>query len=137
MSIGQSIVITGEITGEEDLVIAGRVEGRIHMIGCRLTLAPESRVKGDIEAERIVAGGLVEGRIVATGRLDVEAAVDGDALAGDGAHLHRGSVPAGQADLEACTQELKRLLVGAAAEPEGIAGDDLLASAERGLDVPR
>jgi cytoskeletal protein CcmA (bactofilin family) len=73
MSIGQSIVITGEITGEEDLVIAGRVEGRIHMIGCRLTLAPESRVKGDIEAERIVAGGRVEGRIVATGRLDVQA----------------------------------------------------------------
>jgi cytoskeletal protein CcmA (bactofilin family) len=30
-------------------------------------------VKGDIEAERIVAGGRVEGKIVATGILDVQA----------------------------------------------------------------
>ena len=38
MSNGQSIVIKGDISGSEDLVIAGRVEGSITLNGRVLTL---------------------------------------------------------------------------------------------------
>jgi len=42
MSNGQSIVIKGDISGNEDLVIAGRVVGSITLEGRVLTLAPGS-----------------------------------------------------------------------------------------------
>jgi cytoskeletal protein CcmA (bactofilin family) len=80
MSNGQSIVIKGEITGDEDLTIAGRVEGKIHLSGRVLTLAPGSHVKGDIVAGTVVVSGEVDGSISATARLEVRntAVVDGE-----------------------------------------------------------
>ena len=95
MNIGPSIVIKGEIAGEEDLVIAGRVEGKIHLNGCRLTLAPDSHVHGEVQAGTVVAAGRVEGRIVTSGRLDVQstAAIEGELttpslVIADGAQVH-------------------------------------------------
>jgi cytoskeletal protein CcmA (bactofilin family) len=94
MSNGQSIVIKGEITGNEDLTIAGRVEGKIQLAGRVLTLAPGSKVKGDIVAGTVVVSGEVEGSIAASARLEVRntAVVDGDLstpslLIADGAQI--------------------------------------------------
>jgi cytoskeletal protein CcmA (bactofilin family) len=80
MSNGQSIVIKGEITGNEDLTIAGRVEGKIQLAGRVLTLAPGSHVNGDIAAGTVVVSGEVEGSIAATARLEIRntAVVEGD-----------------------------------------------------------
>jgi cytoskeletal protein CcmA (bactofilin family) len=80
MSNGQSIFIKGEITGSEDLTIAGRVEGRIELQGRVLTLAPGSQVTGDIVAGTVVVSGDVEGSIKASARLEVRATavVDGE-----------------------------------------------------------
>jgi cytoskeletal protein CcmA (bactofilin family) len=77
---GQTIVIKGEISGSEDLTIAGRVEGQINLGGRVLTLAPGSHVKGSIVAGTVVASGEVEGSISATTRLEVQktAVIDGD-----------------------------------------------------------
>jgi cytoskeletal protein CcmA (bactofilin family) len=79
MSNGQSIVIKGDISGGEDLVIAGRVEGSITLNGRVLTLAPGSHVVGEIEAGTVVVSGTVEGSIEAKERLDIKntAVVDG------------------------------------------------------------
>ena len=41
---GRTIVIKGDISGSEELVIAGRVEGSITLEGQTLTLAPDSHV---------------------------------------------------------------------------------------------
>jgi len=71
MANGQSIVIKGEISGDEDLVIAGRVEGKIRLENRVLTLAPGSHVSGDIAAGSIVVSGEVEGSVEATRRLEV------------------------------------------------------------------
>lgn len=83
MANGQTIVIKGEISGSEDLVIAGRVEGHINLAGRVLTLAPGSHVKGQIAAGNVVASGEVEGSITATIRLEVQqtAVVAGDLTA--------------------------------------------------------
>jgi cytoskeletal protein CcmA (bactofilin family) len=79
MSNGQSIVIKGDISGSEDLVIAGRVEGSITLNGKVLTLAAGSHVVGEIEAGTVVVSGKINGTIEATERLDIKstAVVDG------------------------------------------------------------
>jgi cytoskeletal protein CcmA (bactofilin family) len=71
MMNGQTIVIKGEISGSEDLTIAGRVEGQINLKGRVLTLAPGSFVKGDISAGTVVVSGKVDGSIAASSRLDI------------------------------------------------------------------
>lgn len=71
MANGQSIVIKGEISGAEDLVISGRVEGTIRLANCSLTLAESARVNGDIEAGSIIVSGTVTGSLHATTRVDV------------------------------------------------------------------
>lgn len=73
MSNGQSIVIKGDISGSEDLVIAGRVEGSITLNGRVLTLAAGSHVVGEIEAGTIVVSGKVDGKVEAEDRLDIKA----------------------------------------------------------------
>jgi cytoskeletal protein CcmA (bactofilin family) len=80
MANGQTIVIKGEISGAEDLTIAGRVKGRINLASRVLTLLPGSHVVGDIAAGSVVASGIVEGSITATARLEVQktAAIDGN-----------------------------------------------------------
>ena len=79
MSNGQSIVIKGDISGSEDLVIAGRVEGSITLNGRVLTLAAGSHVVGEIEAGTVVVSGKLEGKVEAKERLDIKstAVVDG------------------------------------------------------------
>jgi cytoskeletal protein CcmA (bactofilin family) len=79
MSNGQSIVIKGDISGSEDLVIAGRVEGSITLNGRVLTLASGSHVVGEIAAGTVVVSGKVDGKVEAKERLDIKstAVVDG------------------------------------------------------------
>jgi cytoskeletal protein CcmA (bactofilin family) len=72
MSNGQSIVIKGDITGSEDLTIAGRVEGSITLAGRILTLAEGSHVVGEISAGTVVVSGKSEGIIEASNRLDIK-----------------------------------------------------------------
>ena len=79
MSNGQSIVIKGDISGSEDLVIAGRVEGSITLNGKVLTLAAGSHVVGEIKAGTVVVSGKLDGTVEAKERLDIKstAVVDG------------------------------------------------------------
>lgn len=77
---GQSIVIKGDISGSEDLVIAGRVEGTITLEGRVLTLAAGSHVVGTVSAGSVIVSGRVEGSVEATERLEIRetAVVEGD-----------------------------------------------------------
>jgi cytoskeletal protein CcmA (bactofilin family) len=72
MSNGQSIVIKGDISGNEDLVIAGRVEGSISLDGRVLTLAQGSHVSGEIGAGTVIVSGEVKGTIAAAERLELK-----------------------------------------------------------------
>jgi cytoskeletal protein CcmA (bactofilin family) len=91
---GQSIVIRGDVSGDEDLVISGRVEGSITLEGRALTLAPGSRVIGTVSAAAVMVSGTVEGSIDAAERLEIKntAVVEGDVstprlVVADGAQL--------------------------------------------------
>src|SRR5437879_7581272 len=51
--LGSSVVVKGELTGSEDLIVDGRIEGRIDLPDHALTIGPNANVQADIAA-RIV-----------------------------------------------------------------------------------
>lgn len=62
--IGQSIVIKGEVSGEEDLVVQGRVEGKINLNGNQVSIGESGEVYADIQAKVIQINGKVTGDII-------------------------------------------------------------------------
>jgi len=82
-NIGKSIVIKGDLTGEEDLVIEGRVEGKVHLPNHRLTIGQGGNVQAEVHAKSVVVIGRVAGNVSAGERLEVQASgiVDGDVRA--------------------------------------------------------
>ncbi len=59
--VGPSIKIKGELTGEEDLMIQGRVEGRIELKKNNVTVGKKGSVQADIYGKIISVEGEVEG----------------------------------------------------------------------------
>jgi cytoskeletal protein CcmA (bactofilin family) len=82
--IGKSVVIRGELSGNEDLYIDGDVEGTVTLKESRLTIGPNARVKADVSVRDVVIFGHLTGNVQATGRVDLRpsALVKGDILAG-------------------------------------------------------
>ena len=72
-TIGKSLVIRGEITGTDSLIVEGRVEGSIHLDGNRVTVGRNGRANANIHAREVVVMGKVRGNITATDRLDIRA----------------------------------------------------------------
>jgi len=69
--IGPSIRINGDLTGEEDLVIEGRVEGKVDLKQQTVTVGQSGRVKADIFARTITVEGEVRGNLVADEQITV------------------------------------------------------------------
>lgn len=61
--IGPSITMKGDLVGEEDLVIQGKVEGTIHLNQFSLTIGKNGRVRADIYAKVIRVEGEVDGNL--------------------------------------------------------------------------
>ena len=70
--IGSSIVIDGEISGDEDLVIEGTVKGKI-LLKESLVVEKSGVVEADIESTNVTVGGQVTGNIVAVERVVLQA----------------------------------------------------------------
>jgi cytoskeletal protein CcmA (bactofilin family) len=63
--VGASISIVGDVTGDEDLTILGRVEGKVDLPQHVVTVGQSGRVKADIRARVISVAGEVHGNLVA------------------------------------------------------------------------
>jgi len=59
--IGPSITIKGDVTGEEDLVIQGRVEGKVDLAQHNVTVGANGRIKANIFGRSVTIEGEVEG----------------------------------------------------------------------------
>ena len=104
-SIGESVVVKGELTGSEDLTIEGQVEGKIELREHVLTIGSHGRIRAEVFAKIVVVQGEVTGNIKATEKVSIQdsGAVEGDITApklaiAEGSRF-RGSVdmsPAGQ-----------------------------------------
>jgi len=64
--IAKGLIVKGEITGRDDLLIEGEVHGQIRMADGRVTIGPGGRVVACIEAREIVLRGKVKGDLRAT-----------------------------------------------------------------------
>jgi cytoskeletal protein CcmA (bactofilin family) len=100
--IGKSVVIRGELSGNEDLYIDGDVEGTVTLPDSRLTVGPNARVKANLTAREVVIFGHLTGNIKATGRVDLRqsALVKGDILAGR-LSIEESAVLTGRVELKA------------------------------------
>ena len=97
-SIGKSIVINGELSGSENLVIEGRVDGKIELRDHVLTIGANGRITAAVAAKLIIVLGHVTGNLVATEKVEIResGSVEGDIVAprvaiADGSHF-RGSI---------------------------------------------
>jgi len=96
--IGKSVVIKGEINGSEDLMIEGKVDGKISLPQNTLTVGVNGQLNAEISAKVVVVLGEIKGNVSAAEKVDIrdQGTVDGDiktkklAIA-DGAHF-RGSI---------------------------------------------
>jgi cytoskeletal protein CcmA (bactofilin family) len=78
--LGPELKIRGQINGDEDFRIDGKIEGPISLGNHRLTLGPGAHVLGDINSKEIVVFGEVKGNLMAQDRVDVrrDGSVTGD-----------------------------------------------------------
>lgn len=102
-TIGRSITIRGEVTGDEDLLIQGRVDGSVNLKQHTVTVGADGEVKANVIGRVVTVEGSVEGNLTADEQviLRSSAQVEGDIAAPrvvleDGARF-RGGVDMGGA----------------------------------------
>lgn len=60
-TIGESIIIKGDVSGSEDISVSGTVEGSISLPSNHVIVNSTGRVSADIKAKTIEVSGIVEG----------------------------------------------------------------------------
>jgi cytoskeletal protein CcmA (bactofilin family) len=70
--LGSSLRVKGAITGTEDLLIDGSVEGLIQLDERKLTVGTTAKITADINARDVVVYGYVKGNVRATGRIEIK-----------------------------------------------------------------
>lgn len=81
--IGKSVVVRGELSGNEDLFLDGDLEGTISLTDSRLTIGPNAHILADIKVRDLVVFGTLTGNVYASGGIDLRqsAIVNGDMFA--------------------------------------------------------
>lgn len=100
-TVGRKIKIRGEVTGEEDLLIEGLLEGSVDLRSHSVTVGSEGSVKANIRGRIVIIEGKVQGDLAAEEQIVLlsSASVEGDLAAPrvvleDGAYF-RGGVDMG------------------------------------------
>ena len=78
--LGASLQGKGEISGNEDLLIDGSVEGLVQLDERKLTVGATAKVTADIIAREVVVYGTVKGNLRAKDRIEIkkDGSVNGD-----------------------------------------------------------
>ena len=102
--IGESILISGSLNGDEDLTVRGRVEGTLTLTKT-LVVEPTGIVKAEVQVKNCVIAGAVVGNVTATESVEItkEGRMVGDIAAPrviivDGASF-RGRIDMGEVDV--------------------------------------
>jgi cytoskeletal protein CcmA (bactofilin family) len=103
--IGESILISGSLNGDEDLTVRGRVEGTLTLTKT-LVVEPTGIVKAEVQVRNCVIAGAVVGNVTATESVEItrEGRMVGDinsprVIIVDGASF-RGRIDMGEVDVE-------------------------------------
>jgi cytoskeletal protein CcmA (bactofilin family) len=126
-NIGKSISIKGDLTGNEDMVIEGKVEGKVDLPNNQLTVGANGTVRAEISAKAIVVVGRVAGNVHGTERVEIQGSgvVEGDVSAprlvvAEGAVLNgaiKMTKKAGTGALNGAIKMTKKAGTGAAGPP--------------------
>ena len=102
--IGSKIRIKGELYGEEDILIQGRVEGTIEVKENNLTVGADGHVKADSQAKEIFVEGEVRGDLTGEEKVVIKATsnVQGNIVA-PRVSLEEGAKFKGMIDMEPST----------------------------------
>jgi cytoskeletal protein CcmA (bactofilin family) len=78
--LGASLHVKGEISGNEDLLVDGSVEGLIQLDDRKLTVGATAKLTADIIAREVVVFGTVKGNLRAKDRIEIkkDGSVNGD-----------------------------------------------------------
>lgn len=68
--IGPNTKIQGELSGDEDVVVDGRVEGKI-FLKKQLTVGPAGQVHADVQARNVLIAGKVVGNVSAEDKVEI------------------------------------------------------------------
>jgi cytoskeletal protein CcmA (bactofilin family) len=71
-TIGKTLVVHGTISGREDLLVDGRMEGDIDLPENRLTVGAGGHLQGGVKARDVVVFGTVHGNLEATERIEIK-----------------------------------------------------------------
>jgi cytoskeletal protein CcmA (bactofilin family) len=109
--IGESILISGSLAGDEDLTVRGRVEGTLTLTRT-LVVEPTGQVKAEVQVKNCIIAGVVVGNVTATESVEItkEGRMVGDIAAPrviivDGASF-RGRIDMGEVDVGADRQRV-------------------------------
>jgi cytoskeletal protein CcmA (bactofilin family) len=82
-NIGKSISIKGDLTGNEDIVIEGKVEGKVDLPNGQLTIGSNGTVQGEVHAKAVVVVGRVTGNVDGSERVEIQGSgtIEGDVQA--------------------------------------------------------
>jgi len=124
-TIGPSIAIKGDVTGDEDLIIQGRVEGKVKLTKHNVTVGPEGRVKADVFGRTVVVEGQVEGDIRAEEQIILRhtAKVEGSITA-PRVTLEDGAMFRGGIEMDAGAKGAKPVVPGKDADSDRKVGAD-------------
>ena len=99
--VGGTITVKGEVVGDEDLLIEGRIEGSVDLKSHCVTVGTKGNVQADIVGRIVTVEGTVRGDLTATEQivLVASASVEGDLTAPrvrlEGGAYFRGGVVTG------------------------------------------
>lgn len=83
LTVGNTLVVKGELRTSEDVTVDGQLEGSVFCENGSVILASSANVHGDIFARDITVLGRIAGRLIATELVDIgsEATVSGQVIA--------------------------------------------------------
>ena len=103
--IGPTLKVKGEISGEEELVIQGQIDGKVQVKGQGVTVGKSGKVQADIHARSIRVEGRVRGDLFGEHEVVIESSgdVEGNLIA-PSVRLENGSRFKGSIDMERAKQ---------------------------------
>ena len=121
-AIGSSISIIGDLSGDEDLVVYGRVDGKVDLAQHAVTIGKAGRVKADVFGKTISVEGEVHGNLYASEQIVLRksGSVHGN-LTAPRVTLEDGCKFKGSIDMDPQSAERARAAHARASEPKAVA----------------
>lgn len=96
--IGSTITVKGDVSGDEDLVVLGKVQGTINLAKHNVTIGPGGKVKADVLGKMVIVEGEVDGdlkakeQIVLRNTARVEGSISAPRVALEDGAVFRGGI---------------------------------------------